>query len=136
MFEEGFAGPPWAQIIAVAIGGMIGSVLRFLSSHYLAMWFGTTFPWGTLFVNVAGSALLGFVAALALGKPGGIDPVVRLLLTAGLAGGFTTFSTFAYETIYLFQKGDVQLAIANLAGNMVLGVFACILGMILARLFT
>lgn len=121
------------EIVAVAIGGMIGCIARFLTSQCLATWFGTTFPWGTLVVNVMGSFLIGFVATTALAKPGLIDPNLRFFLTSGFAGGFTTFSALAYETFALYQKGEPLLACANLGSNLVLGFIAVILGVILAK---
>jgi CrcB protein len=126
--------PPIPQVLAVAIGGSVGSVVRFLTGYYFATWYGTSFPWATLFVNVAGSLWLGFIATLAIQKPGAIDPVLRLALTAGFAGGFTTFSTFAFETLSLYDRGDNTLALANMALNLIVGIASVWLGIILARL--
>jgi CrcB protein len=129
-----FDFPETSQVVSVAIGGAIGSIARFLAGYYMASWYGTTFPWATLFVNVVGSLWLGFIATLAVQKPGLIDPVMRLALTAGFAGGFTTFSTFAFETIALYQRGDNTLALANIALNLIVGLASVWLGIILARL--
>jgi CrcB protein len=126
--------PPLSQIGAVALGGSLGSVLRFFSNHYFAMWFGTTFPYGTLFVNVAGSLWLGFIGTLALNKAGLFDPNVRLMLTTGFAGGFTTFSSLAFESMALFQGGSLTMAIGNMAANVFFGMLGLILGIYLARL--
>jgi len=126
--------PGVLEVLAVAIGGLIGSVARFLTSHYMAMWLGTTFPWGTLVVNILGSLVIGFVGAIALNKPGAIDPTLRFFLTSGFAGGFTTFSALAFETLNLFQKGEGMLAAANVGGNLVFGFLACVVGIMLARL--
>jgi CrcB protein len=126
--------PPLSQIGAVALGGSVGSVLRFFSSHYFAMWLGTTFPYGTLFVNVSGSLWLGFIGTLALNKAGLFDPNIRLLLTTGFAGGFTTFSSLAFETMSLYEGGSLYLAFANIASNLVLGLLGLMLGIYLARL--
>ncbi len=120
--------------LAVALGGAVGSIARFWSGHYFGNWFGTTFPWATLFVNTIGSAFLGYVFSLSLAKPGAIDPNLRLLLTTGFSGGFTTFSAFAWETLNLYQKGDTTLAIANVASNLVLGLLAVFLGYLLGRI--
>ena len=122
------------EMLAVAIGGSIGSLARFLSSHYMSLWLGTTFPWGTLVVNVLGSFLIGFVATLAFNKPGLIDPGMRLFLTSGFAGGFTTFSALAFETFALYQRGEIMLVLANVGGNLVLGLIAVVIGVMLARL--
>lgn len=120
--------------LAVALGGSIGSIARFLSGYYFANWFGTSFPWATLFVNVIGSAFLGFIFNFTMSKPNVLDPNARLLLTTGFCGGFTTFSSFAWETFSLYQKGDTTLALANIASNLVLGFLACYLGYLLGRL--
>ena len=125
--------PPLAQVIAVAAGGAVGSVARFITGYLFGQWFGATFPWATLFVNVSGSLCLGFVGGLAIHKPGIMDPVIRLLLTTGFAGGFTTFSTFTFETIALAQAGETSLAGANIVANVVVGFIAAILGILIAR---
>jgi len=126
--------PPLGHIGAVALGGAVGSVMRFFSNHYFGMWLGTTFPYGTLFVNVSGSLWLGFIGTLALNKAGLFDPTVRLLLTTGFAGGFTTFSSLAFETMALYEGGAWHLALANVAGNLILGMLGLVLGIYLARL--
>ncbi|HEY9676882.1 MAG TPA: fluoride efflux transporter CrcB [Drouetiella sp.] len=122
------------NIASVFIGGSIGSVLRYLSGFYLSNWFGTTFPWGTLFVNIVGSFVLGFVMSFAINKPNALDSTTRLILTTGFCGGFTTFSSFAWETLSLYQKGDATLAIANLSSNLVFGFLACFIGYVLGRM--
>src|ERR1700733_3267072 len=100
--------PDWSLVLAVAVGGAIGSLLRYLASFYFGQWFGTSFPWATLFVNVAGGLFIGVVASLTLEKPGLIGPVTRLFWTTGFAGGFTTFSTFSFETLAFFQRGETM----------------------------
>lgn len=119
--------------LAVALGGGVGSLARYFSGLFFSGWLGSTFPWSTLFVNVLGSAFLGFVFSYIAVKPHAIDANVRLLLTSGFAGGFTTFSAFAWETLGLYQKGDVFLACANIAGNLGLGFLAVFLGYLLGR---
>ena len=126
--------PAWSQIGAIALGGMIGSVMRFLCNHYCVMWFGANFPYGTLVVNVLGSLWLGFVGGLALHKVDFFDVNIRLLLTTGFAGGFTTFSSLAFETIALYERGAPMLAAGNLALNVVVGIAALVLGLYLARM--
>lgn len=123
----------WINTLAVAIGGCVGSIARFWAGYFCGNWFGATFPWGTLFVNIVGSAFIGFVFSLSLAKPGAIDPTVLMLLTTGFAGGFTTFSALAWETLSLFQKGDTTLALANIGSNLVLGFIAVFLGYLLGR---
>ncbi|HEY9680031.1 MAG TPA: fluoride efflux transporter CrcB [Drouetiella sp.] len=125
--------PMLINILVVALGGCVGSVTRYLCGYFFGNWFGTTFPWATLFVNIVGSAFLGFVFSLSLAKPGVVDPNLRLMLTTGFSGGFTTFSAFAWETLSLYQKGDANLALANIASNLVLGLAAVFLGYLLGR---
>lgn len=126
--------PGLTQIVAVAAGGLVGSVARYLTGHYLALAFGTTFPWGTMVVNFFGTALLAFVATVAYNKPGTIDPGLRFFLTTGFAGGFTTFSALAFETFSLYQKGEVMLGSINIGGNLLLGILAVVIGLVLARM--
>lgn len=134
IFLNALALPAAMEIIAVALGGVFGCVARFLTSYYASAWFGTTFPWGTLIVNVVGSLVIGFVATTALAKPGLIDPNLRFFLISGFAGGFTTFSALAYETFALYQKGEPMLAFVNLGGNLLLGFIAVVVGVMLAKL--
>ncbi len=126
--------PEWSLVVAVTVGGAIGSLLRYLTSFYFAQWFGASFPWGTLCVNLVGGLIIGLVGTLALEKSGLIAPFVRLLLTTGLCGGLTTFSTFSFETMGFFQRGETAYAFANMGGNLVGSLAATYIGIILARL--
>ncbi|MFO0186827.1 MAG: fluoride efflux transporter FluC [Alphaproteobacteria bacterium] len=85
------------SLLLVALGGATGSVLRYAVSHAGVVLFGTGFPWGTLAVNIIGSALIGVFGAL------GISGEARHLLVTGLLGGFTTFSAFSMETGVLWE---------------------------------
>lgn len=125
--------PDLKLVVAVLVGGAIGSLARFLAGHYMSALFGTSFPWATLFVNVAGSLWLGFIGTIAIQKPGAIDPVIRLLLTTGFAGGFTTFSSLAFESMALYERGDIGIAVANIGANLVVGFIAVWLGAVVAR---
>jgi CrcB protein len=127
------AFPEFQVVSAVALGGAIGSVARFLAGHYMGALFGPTFPYATLFVNVTGSAFLGLVGTLSIEKPGTVDPLVRLLLTTGFAGGFTTFSAFTFESLALYQRGDGGLAAANIVLNLIVGLISVWAGAVLAR---
>ncbi|WP_439550340.1 fluoride efflux transporter FluC [Falsiroseomonas sp.] len=86
------------DVLLVAIGGATGSVLRYWLSTLAMTHLGTAFPWGTLGVNIAGSAAIGIAAGL------GLQGEARLLLVTGLLGGFTTFSAFSLETGALFER--------------------------------
>jgi CrcB protein len=90
------------------------------------------FPTGTLVVNVTGSLLLGFLLRYALGSAA-VSPETRVLLTTGFCGGYTTFSTFSYETIALLEEGQHQRAALYVLLSVVLSLAACLAGVIIAR---
>ena len=109
----------------VALGGALGSVLRYWCSGLVASAFGETFPLGTLVVNVIGSGLIGIVAELT--GPDGrllVVPEVRQMVMVGVFGGFTTFSSFSLQTLALLQDGEWWLAALNVG----LSVGLCLLG--------
>jgi CrcB protein len=117
-------------VVLVGIGGAVGSVLR----YYLGRWVdaragGLAFPWGTFAVNVSGSFVLGVVALLFVERL----PDYRwasLLLGTGLCGGFTTFSTFEWETFQLVRDGSLGLALANIAGSVAFGFLGILLAVL------
>ena len=119
------------ELLLVCAGGAVGSGLRFLVSSALLRAAGPAFPWGTLVVNGLGSFAIGAVMQGAL--QGQVSPGARMLLAAGLLGGFTTFSSFSWETLRLVQAGQSGLALANVGGNLVLSLVAVGLGMMLVR---
>ena len=116
----------------VAIGSAAGGVLRFLLGALIQQKTGSTFPVGTLAINVGGSFILGFLLRYALGGPA-ISPEIRAFLTAGFCGGFTTFSTFSYETAALIEDGDYHRAAWYLGLSVALSLGAVFLGAGLAR---
>jgi CrcB protein len=109
------------RFLLVCLGGAIGSGARYLFSTAMSRAFGN-FPFGTLGVNVIGSFLISLVMALALGKAGTIGVDARLFIVTGVLGGFTTYSSFNYETLHLVQSGATGLA----ALNVVLTLVACL----------
>jgi CrcB protein len=92
--------------IIVGIGGFLGSVLRFISTTFFQKVFGTTFPLGTLIVNLVGSLLIGFLLGL-FERGSLISPDLRIFLTVGFCGGFTTFSTFTNDTVNLVNDNEL-----------------------------
>ena len=117
----------------IAVGGALGSVARYAGSSLIASWFGETFPLGTLLINVLGSFVIGFFATLTgpdgrLVAPGDLRPFVMI----GVCGGFTTFSSFSYQTLTLVQDGEYVRAGANVMGSVVLCLGAVWLGYIAA----
>jgi CrcB protein len=119
-------------VLAVLAGGMLGAPARYLADRAVQARHDSVFPWGTFAVNMAGSAVLGFL--LGLQRHAGLPPAVFALLGTGLCGGLTTFSTFGYETVRLLQDGSFTEAGLNVAGSLVAGVLLAWLGFLLAGL--
>ena len=117
---------------SVAIGGAIGSILRYLVQVQAAEWFASDFPYGTLIVNVLGSLLIGFLSFVLIGRFS-VTEEVRVAILVGVLGGFTTFSTFSIETLALVEQGSFIPAMGNIILNIVLCLAACFLGMSLAK---
>jgi CrcB protein len=107
----------------VALGSALGGVLRFLLGSFLQQRAGTAFPIGTLVVNISGSIVLGFLMSYAL-STAAVSPEVRGFLTTGLCGGYTTFSTFTYDTMMLVEDGRLGRA----ASYVLLSVFLSLIG--------
>ena len=119
-------------ILAVAAGGALGSVARYLMGIGATRLFGLAFPWGTLIINILGSFLIGaFVELFALKWD--LPQEGRVFLTVGICGGFTTFSTFSLDTWVLMERGEWWLATAYIAGSVVLSIGALIGALYLVR---
>lgn len=116
----------------VALGGAVGSMSRFAFGAMIQRWSGAPFPIGTLVVNVTGSFLLGFLMRYALATST-ITPEVRALLTTGFCGGYTTFSTFSYESVALLDSGQYGRAGLYVALSVVLSVLGTVAGLAAAR---
>ena len=124
------------QYIFVFLGGGLGAVCRYLATSLLAVRFGTAFPYGTLFVNVSGSFLMGVLMGLLPLFPFGdkyLPENLRLLLGVGFLGGFTTFSSFSMETLNLLQEPHTLSALANIFMSVALGITAAWAGISLVR---
>ena len=123
------------NILLVGLGGFVGSVLRYLASGWLPLLFKSTeLPLGTMFVNIVGSLLIGFLGGFS-DHIQVFSPNFRLLVFVGLLGGFTTFSTFGYETISLIRNEQFLLAFANVSIQLFVGFSAVIIGYYLSKLF-
>jgi len=109
-------------VLLVALGAAVGAPLRYLTDRAVQARFGSAFPWGTFAVNVAGSLLLG----LLVGLP--VAPWLASLLGTGFCGALTTYSTFSYETIRLYEDRARFLAIANVTASIVAGLGSVFLG--------
>jgi CrcB protein len=114
------------NILYVGIGGLIGSISRFMLSVFISKIFDNPFPLATMIINVAGSALLGTVFGL-IDRGSIITPELRLFLATGFCGGFTTFSTFSFEVMKLLQDGEFLYAGTYIILSLVLGLCFCFL---------
>jgi fluoride exporter len=116
------------NILLVGIGGLIGSIMRYLASGYVQQSTKSIdFPYGTLAVNVIGCFIIGFLAQLAEDR-GVFTSESRLFVFTGFLGGFTTFSSFGNETLNLARDNQMLNALANVGANVILGLFAVWLG--------
>lgn len=120
------------QVLAIAAGGAVGSVLRFWMSTWVHSFAGRSFPYGTLTVNVLGCLAMGFLFVLFLDRLSD-NNVLRAGILIGVLGGFTTFSSFSIETFNLIEQGAWLKAVANMTGSLLLCVGATWLGVILGR---
>lgn len=121
------------QLMAVAAGGAAGAVMRWLMAAGIQRLAGGAFPWGTFAVNALGSFLLGFLFVWLIERSTASE-LVRLALTVGFLGAFTTFSTYSLESIRLLQEGAFSLAFGNVVGQVVVCLFLTWLGVQLARI--
>lgn len=117
-------------LLLVCVGGAIGSGARYLVSTWAARALGTDFPRGTLLVNLSGSFVLAFALAL---PAHWLSPEARLFVGAGVLGGFTTYSSFNYETIALLESGGGGLAVANVAATVASCLLAGVAGLAAGR---
>ncbi len=123
------------DLILVGAGGFVGANARFFLSNLFARCFGTAFPYGTFIINLSGSFILGFFLGL-VSRSFLEDPAYRLLIATGFCGGYTTFSTYSYETLTLLREGGFNRAIfAYLLGSCGLGLLSAWLGFWSGSLF-
>jgi CrcB protein len=107
------------RYLLVMLGGAIGAMLRYGLGAWVQGLLGPGFPWSTFLINITGSLLIGLVLRLSL--EGALSPEWRLFLAVGVLGGYTTFSTFSWETLTLVQQGEWLKAFLYVAGSVVLG---------------
>ncbi len=124
----------YAALLLVGAGGFAGAVARYLVALALPF-IGTGFPFGTLTVNVAGCLLIGFISELSI-TSSLVSPELRLLLATGFCGGFTTFSAYMYEVMFLLRDGEILYASIYLSGSIIGGILCLYLGMQLAKMWT
>ena len=121
------------SVIAVACGGALGSVARFLTIEIAQLLFGNRFPIGTLIVNCLGSLLIGVFMGLYMDRLANFE-YWRLIIVVGFLGGYTTFSSFAWDTWTLYMSGHWLAALVNLILNNVLTIMLLVAGMLSGRL--
>jgi CrcB protein len=122
----------FAKILLVGSGGFIGANLRYWLGGALQQRLGATFPWGTMIINISGSLLMGFFMGLLVGL---VWPVNwRLFAAIGVLGGYTTYSSFAYEAIELVSQREYGRALFYIQGTALATVLAAWIGIVLSRL--
>ncbi|HMB14686.1 MAG TPA: fluoride efflux transporter CrcB [Pelovirga sp.] len=120
------------KILYIGLFGGLGCIARYLLTLWTQQLAGRDFPYGTVLVNVAGSFLLGLLLTMGV-RQLPVSPDVRLGLAVGFLGGFTTFSTFSYQTLMLLEEGSHWSAVANVLLNVSLSLAGAIAGMLVAR---
>lgn len=120
------------MLLLLAAGGAAGTLARFALSGWFLERGATGFPWGTFAVNAVGSLLIGFTMQCLDAVP--VTAETRAFLTIGLLGGFTTFSSYTWESVALFRAGRLSAAIGYTAGSVAVGLCAVVAGLALATL--
>jgi fluoride exporter len=120
------------DFLAISLAAVAGANLRFLLSRFAAREFGSIFPFGTVFINIVGSLIVGFFVIWTAERVL-VDPRWRLFVVVGFCGSFTTFSSYAFETMSYFEHGQWGLMCANILSNNLLCLGGALAGMALAR---
>lgn len=120
------------DFLAISLGAIVGANARYFISRFTSKVFGPAFPYGTLFINVTGSFIVGFFMIWTTQRVI-VDPRWRLLVVVGFCGGFTTFSSYAYESMAYVEQGQWGLMLTNVIANNLLCLIAALAGMSLAK---
>jgi CrcB protein len=120
------------DVLVICLGAIVGANARYFISRYAAQLLGSVFPYGTLFINVVGSVIVGFFVVWTSERVL-VDPRWRLLIVIGFCGSLTTFSSYAFETISFFERGQWLLMLTNIFGNNLLCLAGALGGMAMAR---
>jgi fluoride exporter len=120
------------DFLVISVAAIVGANLRYLLSRLAAIELGSVFPYGTLFINIVGSFIVGFFVIWTTERAL-VDPRWRLLVVVGFCGSFTTFSSYAFETMAYFEQGQWGLMLANVLTNNLLCLGGALAGVALAR---
>lgn len=120
--------------MAISLGAIAGALSRYYLTLWFAKAFGTVFPYGTFFINITGCLAMGFFVNFSLERVELIPPEVRLMVTTGFLGAYTTFSTYGLESVTLLRDRNFSAMGFYWAGSAILGIISVQLGIILARL--
>jgi fluoride exporter len=120
------------DFLVISVGAILGANARWIISRFLARVLSPVFPYGTLFINVTGSFAVGFFMIWASEKVL-LDSRLRLLVVVGFCGSFTTFSSFAFETVAYFEQGQWLMMLVNFFSNNLLCLGAALMGIVVAR---
>ena len=121
------------DLLWVGAGGAVGAIARYTFGLWIAERLGTSFPWGTMAINITGSLVIGLILTVLTDKVVA-DPAWRLLLVVGFLGGYTTFSSYTFEAMTLANSGEWIYALAYVLGSNVVGLLAVVLGAMVAHL--
>ncbi|HEU0164184.1 MAG TPA: fluoride efflux transporter CrcB [Thermomicrobiales bacterium] len=120
------------QYLWVGVGGFVGANLRYILGRIISDRWGSSFPYGTFVINVTGAFVIGILMVI-LTERTVADPLWRQLTVVGFLGGYTTFSSYTWEAVQLFDDGRWGPGLGYLIGSNLLGLLACAAGMIIAR---
>lgn len=123
------------MILAIAVGGALGAVMRYVLSSQITHFAGSGFPWGILIVNLLGCFIMGVIAELGVLSVN-LSPEMRAFLTTGILGGFTTFSAFALDSAVLMERGDLVGSMAYVAASVGGSIMALFAGLAIVRALT
>ena len=121
------------EYLLIFLGCGLGGMARHFVSDRAFIWWGPSFPYGTILANVTGSFLMGLIAIILINKFQQLEPQLRALLLVGFLGGYTTFSSFSIATLNLFESGDILKAIANIVLSVLLCILAAWVGVVLGK---
>jgi fluoride exporter len=124
--------PSFRAPLAIVLGAIPGSLSRYYITLLLTRWLGTSFPYGTFFINLTGALVMGFFVTLTLERAIS-SPDLRLLVAVGFLGSYTTFSTYTLDTSVLLRHGSYGLGLFYWAGSALLGIIGLEVGSLLAR---